>query len=110
MSLPRTVEDGTSGQLDKNKNQRKNQKNFEINVKFSLNFRKCKFKKIKKLKSYITTYVQKSTEINAKNKKIQQKHKTHAPLIANSKQILYYHKLHNSFTIHKYFTFRNTGK
>ena len=75
-----------------------------------MNFRKCKFKKIKKLKSYITTHVKKSTEINAKNKKIQQKHKTHAPLIANSKQIIYYHKLHNSFTIHKYFTFRNTGK
>ena len=31
------------------------------NVKFSLNFRKCKLKEIKKLNSYITTHVQKNT-------------------------------------------------
>ena len=30
-------------------------------VKFSSNFRKCKFKEIKKSDSYITTYVQKTT-------------------------------------------------
>ena len=35
--------------------------NFEKNVKFQPNFRKCKFKEIKKLNSYVTTYVQKST-------------------------------------------------
>ena len=59
--MPRTVKDGTSGQLHKKKNKRKNWGNFEKNVKLSSNFRKCKFKEIKKFNSYITTYVQKST-------------------------------------------------
>ena len=43
----RSVEDNTSGQLYKTKNQRKNWENFEKNVKFSSSFRKCKFKKMK---------------------------------------------------------------
>ena len=37
------------------------QGNFEKNVKFLLDFRKNKFKEIKKLNSYIKNYVQKRT-------------------------------------------------
>lgn len=56
--MPRTVEAGTSGQLQK---KIKNWGNFEQSVGFSLNFRKCKFKETKKLPFCITTYMQKST-------------------------------------------------
>ena len=59
--MPRTVEDDTSGKLHKKKTQIKKYGNFEKNVKFQPNFWKCKFKEIKKLNSYVTTYVQKST-------------------------------------------------
>ena len=45
--MPRTAEDKTFGQLLKKKNQRKNLGNFEKNVKFLSNFRKCKFKEKK---------------------------------------------------------------
>ena len=56
-----TVEENSSGQLHKKKNQGKNQGNFEKNINFLLNFRKCKLKEIKKLNSYIAIYMWKST-------------------------------------------------
>ena len=57
--MPRTVEDGTSGQLHKKKKQREKLGNFEKYVKVSSKFRECKFDEIKKLNSYVAIYVQK---------------------------------------------------
>ena len=58
--MPRIVEDDISGQLNKKE---KSKSSFEKNLKFPMNFRKCTFKEIKKLTSYITTSVQKSTRV-----------------------------------------------
>ena len=60
--MPKTVEGNTSEQLYKKKNQRKDQGNFKKNVKYT-------FKETKKLNSYITAYLQKSTSPPPKIKK-----------------------------------------
>ena len=65
-AMPRNIDDNTSGQPhEKSRKIQENYRNFDENAKLLLNFRKCKFKEIKKLNSYITTYVQKSNRFSS---------------------------------------------